>query len=80
MDNCMNSSKERIFALIKEVSPYEDIEENTDLIKTGVLSSLEIFVLIQSIESEFNITISEEKIILENFSSIAAIDDLLKNY
>jgi len=75
----MLNIREKIIKLTKEVIPYENFDENTELINDGILSSLEIFVLIQSIETDFNIFIPEENVIPENFSSIISIEKMINN-
>ena len=72
--------KEKILIMLREVQPYEDILESTELIKSGLLSSLEIFSLITEIEFTFDITLKDEDVILENFASAGAIEKMLSKY
>ena len=72
--------KEKILEIIEEICPLEDIEEDTLLIEMGILDSLAIVSLIEKIEKELVIEIGDEDIILENFATVKAIDDLLRKY
>ncbi len=68
----------RITELIKEVKPFDDISEDTDLIKSEILSSVDLFELISLIEDEYDLQISGEYILPENFKNIDVITKLTK--
>jgi acyl carrier protein len=55
-----------------------EISDNTLLVETGILDSLTIISLINSLEDEFNIEIDEEELTLENFKSILSIDAMIE--
>lgn len=63
--------------LLSDLEPYEEIEVDTELIESGILDSLTIVFLVTQIESKYNITIDESKVIPENFISIKQIVKLL---
>ncbi|MCI8335468.1 MAG: acyl carrier protein [Lachnospiraceae bacterium] len=59
----------------------ERIDEKTNLLEEGILTSLEMALLIPALEEEFSIEeIDVEDIIPENFISIEAISKLVKRY
>ncbi len=57
--------------------PEVVLENNSSLIKEGIIDSLGIFLLTGFIEEQFGIKIDEEDIVLENFETINAIKDLI---
>ena len=75
-----NELSELILAMLRSINPYEEIDEDTELINSGVLSSLEIFVFINDAEQKFNIVINEEDLSLDSFSTITTIRELLEKY
>lgn len=68
----------RILEFIKEINPYEEVDETVDLIEEGILDSLTLMVLINEIEEEYNIKIPEEKLQPENFENVKKIVDLIE--
>ena len=76
----MSSNYERIIALINKVSPYEDVNEDTELIESGIIDSLSLLMLITLINEEFNINIVENDFIRANFETVSTIACLTKKY
>lgn len=72
--------KEKLYEILEEVCPFEDIEDETLLIDMGVLDSLAIISLIEKMEEQMDITIKEEDILPENFASVNAICRMLEEY
>ncbi len=79
------SREERIFEKLKIV--VEDpgnmvgVDKETDLLETGVLTSLEMALLIPALEEEFSIEeIDIEDVIPENFTSVQTISELIRRY
>lgn len=50
-----------------------DLEDDTSLIESGLLDSLRIVSLVQSLQSEFDLEFDFADITLENFESVNAI-------
>jgi acyl carrier protein len=71
-----NTTK-KIIGLIHEINPFEEIQRDTELIKSGILNSLGIFELVCLLETEFGMEIPEERFVPENFSSAAVIAELI---
>lgn len=68
---------EYIKELLEEIQPYEDFDEETNLIQTELLDSLSILYLVTQLEEKYKITIEESKIIPENFTNIITIAQLV---
>jgi acyl carrier protein len=58
----------------KQDAPLRDDE---NLIDAGIVDSLAIFVLIAFIEKEFGIKLQAEDVVLENFTTLNTINDLV---
>jgi acyl carrier protein len=54
------------------------VEENQDLLGSGILDSLGILQLIAHIGEVFGIDIPDEDVVYDNFMSISAIDNYLQ--
>jgi len=50
-----------------------DLSPSDDLLGVGMLSSMQFLRLIQFIESEFNLVVPPEDMLLENFQTVEAI-------
>ena len=73
----MRKMQDVLISFIQEINPYDDFDENTDLIEEGLLDSLSIVGLIAEIEKNGKeIPLSAIKI--DNFASVNAIMSLLK--
>lgn len=56
-----------------------DLQKSTKLIDEGIIDSLGIMKLLTFIEESFQIQITDEELVLENFESLQAICYMLKN-
>jgi len=54
------------------------LNEDTLLFEKGILDSTGILELVAFIEDNFNISVKEEDLVIENFLNIKAIDKFLK--
>jgi len=70
--------KERIIALIRELHPYEQIDEDAELIESGILDSLSILGLITELEDEFGIEIADDSVTVKNFKTVLEIVRLVE--
>jgi acyl carrier protein len=71
--------RQAIIDIIKEINPYEDIDENSLLIDEGILDSLTLVILINELEEKFNIKIPEDNLQPEMFETVSKIEDLVKS-
>jgi len=53
------------------------IDDEDDLIESGVIDSLGIFQLVAFLEERFGVAIGDEEIVPENFGSVLAIERLV---
>lgn len=65
--------------LIKNINPFDDFDEKTDLIGDGILDSLTLMTFVEQIEKKLNVNIPEEVIIIDNFYNIKTIEELITN-
>lgn len=57
----------------------EKLKENTHLFEKGIVDSTGVLELASFIEENFNIKINDEELILDNFSSLNAMDKFLQS-
>ena len=64
---------DELLQILSELHPEVDFETEENLIDNGILDSFDIVTLITEIGETFDITISAEHIIPENFNSAKAL-------
>ncbi len=69
---------EQLLEILSDLHPEIDFEEYTTLIDDGILDSFDIVSLISEINEEFDVVISAEHIIPENFNSAQALYALIE--
>lgn len=69
--------KEKIIELLQEIRSDVDVE-STSLIDDGDLESLDIVALVGALNDEFDVDITVEHLIPENFNSIDAMAALIQ--
>lgn len=69
---------EIIMKLLREILPYDEINQTTELIESGILDSLSIMVFVTHLEDEFQIEISDDAITADNFSNVLKIAQLVE--
>lgn len=69
---------ERVIKILKELYPEVDFEMESELVDSGILDSLDIVSLVTELNGEFDIEITAEDLLPENFNSVAAIFSLVK--
>ena len=72
------SIKEQVANILKEVMPAKNLEGITDIVEGGYLDSFELMALIANLSETFNVEITFEEIIPENFNSIDAIASMVE--
>lgn len=68
----------KIIGIMKELRPYEEITETTELIKSGILDSLTILHLAAQLEIAFDVEIADEALTAVNFANADAIAQLVR--
>jgi acyl carrier protein len=77
-----NNANETIRGFILEKFPLakkKGITDNTPLLENGVLDSMGVLDLVEFIEGEFKIGITDEDLLPENFRSVAEIAAFIQN-
>lgn len=69
---------EELLEILSEVKPGVDFKNEKALIDDGILDSLDIISIISEIADEYDVRISPEDILPENFNSAEAIMELIK--
>lgn len=70
--------KEDLRAILEEVRPDVDFDNETELIDGGVLESMDIVAIVGEIKEAFDVTIGIEQLTPENFNSEEAILELIE--
>ena len=68
----------KIIGIMKEMRPYEEITETTELIESGILDSLVILHLAAQLEIAFDVEIAHEALTAVNFANADAIAQLVR--
>lgn len=69
---------EQLTEIIKQLKPGYELNPETNLVEAGILDSFDIMNLVVELEVAYNIEISGEDIIPENFATIVSICNLIK--
>lgn len=67
-----------LLEILQDLHPDVDFEVNTKLVDDGILDSFDIVTIISEIVDYFDVEISADEIIPENFNSADAIYNLIK--
>jgi len=63
--------------ILQEIRPDSDFLASSDFIEQGLLDSMDIVVLVATLDEKFKISIDGTDIVPENFSNIENIKSLL---
>lgn len=69
---------EELLTLLKELKPNVDFENSENLVEDGVLDSLDIFEIIDGMESKMNIVLEGDDIDPDNFVTVAKMWELIQ--
>jgi len=72
----MNETQQIIANRIYEIA-FNKVQIDSELIKSGILSSILVVDLATSLEEDFNIQIPFNEITIENFSNIVLIEKFI---
>lgn len=70
-------TKEQVLAILKEVKPTKNLENVTDIIEGGYVDSFELMSLVSKLSEVFNIEITINELIPENFNSLDAMSNMV---
>ena len=71
--------KERVLALLQDVCPGVDFENEKALIDDEILESLDIITIVSELMAEFDIELDVEDLLPENFNDLDAITELVES-
>lgn len=72
------STKEQVLSILKDVKPTKDLGNITDIIEGGFIDSFELMSLVAQLSESFNIEISIDELVPENFNSVDAIVQMVE--
>ena len=64
--------------MIEEINPFDEFDEDTELLEEGILDSLSVMVLVERSEEALNMKIPKEEMTLENFNTLNSIKQMIK--
>ena len=73
MDN-----QEKLLKILTETCPGVDFQQETALIDDGILESLDIVTIVSEIKDVFDVEITVDDLVPENFNSVEAILALIQ--
>ena len=73
MDN-----QEKLLKILTETCPGVDFRQETALIDDGILESLDIVTIVSEIKDVFDVEITVDDLVPENFNSVEAILALIQ--
>lgn len=71
-------SKEKIKGFLARFMRNHDLKDDEDIFALGYINSLAALQLVQFMEKEFCITVKDEELDLENFSTLNRMDEFLE--
>lgn len=77
----MDEIRSKIIEILNEIIPDVDnevLENNKELVHSGVLNSFSIVMLIGELSDNFDIEISPQEIVYENFDSLDGLVAMVK--
>lgn len=72
--------EKRILEILAELRPEMDFETSEDFIEEGLIDSLDIVALMDTVEEEYGVVVPGEEIVSSHFKSVATIVDLINRY
>ena len=71
--------RERVMEILKDIRSDVDFENCTALIDDDILESLDIVSIVSEFNDEFDVEISVEDLLPENFNSVDAMVELIRS-
>lgn len=70
--------REKLMAILEELRPDVDFENEKKLITDGILESFDIVALVGEISDEFDVELHVEDLVPDNFNSVDNMIELIK--
>lgn len=74
----MNETNKKILAILGDIQPSYNFEDNVNFVEEGYLDSFDVITLVSELENAFGIMISALDILPENFASVEAMARLVE--
>ena len=71
--------KEQLMKILTELRPDVDFENESALVTDGILDSFDIVSLVGELNAEFDVTIGVDDLEPENFDTVDAMLELIKD-
>ncbi len=71
--------RDDILEILNEVRPDVDFEAEDQLVDAAILTSLDIVAIVSEFNDEFDVDISPDDLLPENFNSVDAMVELISN-
>ena len=71
------ATNEDVLNVLKTVKPTKNLNNVKDIIEGGYLDSFELIMLITNVSEKFNIAITVDEIVPDNFNSVEAITNMV---
>lgn len=71
--------RDQVLEILTEIRGDVDFENETKLIDDNILASLDIVTIVGEFNDEFDVEISVEDLVPENFNSVDAMVELITN-
>ncbi len=68
---------EELLEILHELNEEADFEHSESLVEEGLLTSLEMVMLVSEINSRMGVSLPPEEIVPENFKTVQTIYDLI---
>lgn len=66
-------NKKKLLAILEDICPDVDFENEENLIDDGLIESLDIVQIVNEIKAEFDVEITVDDLLPENFNSVDAM-------
>ncbi len=72
------SKRDTLLDILRDVCPDVDFEQETELIDDGLIESLDLVSIVTGIMDEFDVELSVDDLLPENFNSLEAMLELIE--
>ncbi|MDD6652023.1 MAG: acyl carrier protein [Eggerthellales bacterium] len=69
--------RDTILEILQDIRSDIDFESETELVDGGLLTSLDIVAIVSELNDEFDVDISPDDLLPENFNSVDAMVELI---
>lgn len=71
-------NKKKLLAILEDICPDVDFETAENLIDDGIIESLDIVQIVNEIKAEFDVEITVDDLLPENFNSVDAMLEMIE--